>query len=102
MAVTCSEVRRLAPQSTHSSERMWSIRSPSWMQSTGHSSTQVLSLTPMHSPVITYVMGGCPSWGPGARGLTSDGPASCYPPMRDISTFGVTFLRLVWRVRSSE
>ena len=41
--------------------RMQSIRSPSQMQSAGHSSTQVWSLTPMHGSVITYVMGGCPS-----------------------------------------
>src|SRR5262245_48171605 len=45
-----------APQSMHSSGWMYSWSSPSYMQSTGQTSTHALSLTPMHASVITYVM----------------------------------------------
>src|SRR5918995_3252146 len=47
-----------APQSMHSSGSMKYIASSSvaWMQSTGQTSTQLASLTPMQGSVMTYVM----------------------------------------------
>src|SRR3954462_14470532 len=45
-----------APQSMHSSGSMTSMRAPSWMQSTGQTSMQDLSLTSMHGSEMTYVM----------------------------------------------
>src|SRR6266511_4159258 len=45
-----------APQSMHSSGSMTSMRAPSWMQSTGQTSMQDLSLMSMHGSLITYVM----------------------------------------------
>src|SRR6185436_10865655 len=67
-----------APQSMHSSGWMKSIGDCSnsgsflvgWMQSTGHTSTQAVSLVPMQGSVITKVMAAAPSRpGPG-RGRT--------------------------------
>src|SRR4051794_687134 len=45
-----------APQSMHSSGSITSIRSVSWMQSTGQTSMQERSLMSMHGSEITYVM----------------------------------------------
>src|SRR4051812_3608317 len=45
-----------APQSMHSSGSITSIRSASWMQSTGQTSMQDLSLMSMQGSEITYVM----------------------------------------------
>src|SRR6059058_4612223 len=44
-----------APQSMHSSGSMISIRSNSWMQSTGQTSTQDLSLMSMQGSAMMYV-----------------------------------------------
>src|SRR5215469_18667582 len=44
-----------APQSMHSSGSMTRIRSNSWMQSTGHTSTQERSLMSMHGSAMMYV-----------------------------------------------
>ena len=41
-----------APQSMHSSGSMTSMRSASWMQSTGHTSTHDLSFTSMQGSVM--------------------------------------------------
>src|SRR3990167_4902465 len=45
-----------APQSMHSSGCMKSWSSPSYMQSTGHASTQALSLTPMQGSAMMYAI----------------------------------------------
>src|SRR5215210_2896747 len=45
-----------APQSMHSSGSMTRMRSASWMQSTGHTSTQDLSLMSMHGSPMMYVI----------------------------------------------
>src|SRR3954462_794008 len=45
-----------APQSMHSSGSMTRIRSASWMQSTGHTSTQERSLMSMHGSAMMYVI----------------------------------------------
>ena len=44
-----------APQSMHSSGSMISIRSNSWMQSTGQTSTQERSLMSMQGSAMMYV-----------------------------------------------
>src|SRR3954468_12294691 len=44
-----------APQSMHSSGSMTRIRSASWMQSTGHTSTHDLSLMSMQGSEMMYV-----------------------------------------------
>src|SRR5881409_1831884 len=44
-----------APQSMHSSGSMTRIRSASWMQSTGQTSTHDLSLMSMHGSAMMYV-----------------------------------------------
>src|SRR3954463_6282871 len=44
-----------APQSMHSSGSMTRIRSASWMQSTGQTSTQERSLMSMHGSAMMYV-----------------------------------------------
>ena len=46
-----------APQSMHSSGSMISIRSNSWMQSTGQTSTQERSLMSMQGSLMMYVIG---------------------------------------------
>ena len=45
-----------APQSMHSSGSMTSIRSDSWMQSTGQTSTQERSLMSMQGSAMMYVI----------------------------------------------
>src|SRR5262245_51623945 len=65
-----------APQSMHSSGSMKFMSSPSseWMQSTGHTSTQVASLVPMHGCVITKAIGyPLSEIGPGAPAALSTG-----------------------------
>src|SRR3954447_5433303 len=47
-----------APQSMHSSGSITRMRPASWMQSTGHTSTQERSLMSMQGSAITYVMAG--------------------------------------------
>src|SRR5437660_7160534 len=44
-----------APQSMHSSGSITRMRSASWMQSTGQTSTQDLSLMSMHGSAMMYV-----------------------------------------------
>src|SRR5258707_12439805 len=46
-----------APQSMHSSGSITRMRFASWMQSTGHTSTQDLSLMSMHGSAMMYVTG---------------------------------------------
>src|SRR6186997_3271203 len=54
-----------APQSMHSSGSITSIRSDSWMQSTGQTSTHERSFTSMHGSVMMYVTsGGAPGFLP--------------------------------------
>jgi hypothetical protein len=47
-----------APQSMHSSGSMMSMRSNTWMQSTGHTSTQERSLMSMQGSAMMYVIAG--------------------------------------------
>src|ERR1700751_811352 len=72
-----------APQSMHSSGWMYSIRSPSYMQSTGHCSTQLRSMTSTHACVTTYVIAllgfdaSCPAREPVRRHAAERSAAKC-------------------------